>query len=97
MVKMIILFLLYCGAELSGTHQNVSRAAKRIGWGGGGANTESGAPQNGLCEEGLGACSQEILRSYIRGPNKKSKNEWTQLKYAEIQEPSDLVCKLQLQ
>ena len=34
---------------------------------------------------------------YIRGPNKKSKNEQTQLKYAEIQEPSDLVCKLQLQ
>ena len=32
-----------------------------------------------------------------RGPNKKSKNEQTRLKYAEIQEPSDLVSKLQLQ
>ena len=33
----------------------------------------------------------------VRGPNKKSKNEQTRLKYAEIQEPSDLVRKLQLQ
>ena len=32
-----------------------------------------------------------------RGPNKKFKNKQTRLKYAEIQEPSDLVCKLQLQ
>ena len=36
-------------------------------------------------------------KSNGRGPNKKSKNEQTRLKYAEIQEPSDLACKLQLQ
>ena len=36
----------------------------------------------------------QIFDSIVRGPNKKSKNEQTRLKYAEIQEPSDLVCKL---
>ena len=37
------------------------------------------------------------VQTSSRGPNKKSKNEQTQLKYTEIQEPSDSVCKLQLQ
>ena len=36
------------------------RAAERIG-----ANAKSGATQNGLCEGGLGACPQEILRFYM--------------------------------
>ena len=38
-----------------------------------------------------------LLFTIDRGPNKESKNEQTWLKYAEIQEQSDLVCKLQLQ
>ena len=33
-----------------------------LGGGGGRANTKSGVPQNGLCEGGLGAYPQEILR-----------------------------------
>ena len=35
---------------------------------------------------------QAMNIGYARGPNKKSKNNRTRLKYGEIQEPSDLVC-----
>ena len=45
------------------------------------------------CEDGPASTAQ----FNDRGPNKKSNNERTRLKYAEIQEPSDLACKLQLQ
>ena len=45
------------------------------------------------------ACSKEKLflqypRFHYTCCKKKSKNEQTRLKYAEVQEPSDLVCKL---
>ena len=42
-------------------------------------------------------CEARARATKRRGPNKKSKNERTRFEYAEIQEPSDLVCKLQLQ
>ena len=35
------------------------------GLGGSRANAKSGAPQNGLCEGGLGVGPQEILRFYM--------------------------------
>ena len=39
---------------------------RREDWGGGPrANTRSGVPQNGLCEGGLEALPQEILRFYM--------------------------------
>ena len=51
--------------ELRGSQLATLAPGPPRGLGGLRANTKSGAPQNRLCEGGLGACPQEILRFYM--------------------------------
>ena len=61
---MVSHFLVVCCKRFYQKSQSLSSGPPR-GLGEPRVNTKSGAPENGLCEGGLGARPQEILRFYM--------------------------------